>query len=80
MGALNGCVAVMIRIIAGEMDFQFQGIEFQADGLIDARGLFGTADVCRHFQRVDFQVLIRTQERQARRRAQGQSSRPLPVA
>lgn len=62
MGALNGCVAVMIRLIAGEMNFQFDGVEFQADGTLDLRGLLGTAPVTRHFENVDFQVRVRTQE------------------
>jgi len=62
MGALNGCVAVMIRLIAGEMGFQFDGVEFHADGVLDLRGLLGTAQVTRHFQRVDFSVHVRTSE------------------
>lgn len=62
MGALNGCVAVMIRLIAGEMQFQFSKVDFKADGLLDLRGLLGTADVSRHFQKVDFEVRIQTQE------------------
>lgn len=62
MGALNGCVGVMIRLIAGEMGFEFQGVQFQADGVIDVRGLFGTADVARHFQQVNFDVHVSTQE------------------
>jgi len=47
MGALNSCV---------------DGVEFQADGVLDVRGLFGTARVTRHFQSVDFSVRIRTNE------------------
>lgn len=62
MGALNGCVAVMIRLIAGEMSFQFEGVEFKADGTLDLRGLLGTAPVTRHFQGVDFEVRLKTQE------------------
>lgn len=62
MGALNGCVAVMIRIIAGEMQFQFDGVTFEADGVLDLRGLLGTAQVTRHFQSVTFKVNVKTSE------------------
>lgn len=62
MAALNGCVAVMIRIIASEMNFQFDKVAFQADGVLDLRGLLGTADVSRHFQSVAFTVEISTNE------------------
>jgi uncharacterized OsmC-like protein len=62
MGALNGCVAVMIRLIAGELDFRFQKVEFQADGVLDLRGLLGAAPVTRHFQTVDFEVRLWTDE------------------
>jgi len=62
MGALNGCVAVMIRLIAGEMEFKFDGVDFHADGVLDLRGLLGTAPVTRHFTGVEFQVRIKTTE------------------
>ena len=66
MGALNGCVAVMIRLIAGEQGFQFKKVEFEANGILDLRGLLGTADVTRHFQQVDFTVKVHTNEPPAR--------------
>lgn len=66
MGALNGCVAVMIRLIAGEQNFKFDRAEFEANGVLDVRGLMGTADVTRHFQQVDFTVKVYTQESQER--------------
>lgn len=66
MGALNGCVAVMIRLIGGEIGFRFSSVQFQADGVLDLRGLAGTAEVSRHFQQVDFQVLVHTNEPEER--------------
>lgn len=62
MAALDGCVAVMINLIAGEMNFKFSDMELKADGVLDLRGLMGTADVTRHFEQVTLNVTLRTTE------------------
>ncbi len=62
MAALDGCVAVMINLIAGEMNFQFSEMKLKAHGALDVRGLMGTAEVCRHFQEVTLNVTLKTAE------------------
>lgn len=62
MAALDGCVAVMVKLIAGEMNFQFSDLKLKAQGVIDVRGLMGTANVRPHFQEVTLDVIIKTNE------------------
>ena len=62
VAALNGCKGVMIPLVAGELNFAFSGIEFETSGIIDTRGLMGEQGVKPHFQKIRFQVNIRTEE------------------
>lgn len=62
MGALGGCVSVMIRLIAGEMGLRYAGADIHADGVLDLRGLLGTPGVRRHFQTVNLTVTLETDE------------------
>lgn len=62
IGALNGCLSVVIEMVTRELDFRLDGLEIRSEGLVDQRGLFGTADVSPHFQSVDIYVTLTTEE------------------
>jgi uncharacterized OsmC-like protein len=66
VAALCGCNGVMIPLVAKELGFTFSGIEFEATGIIDTRGLMGEEGVRTHFQKVRFQVNIQTEESEER--------------
>lgn len=62
IAALNGCLAVAIELVAKEQGFRLEGMEFESEGLIDQRGLFGTASVSPHFQEVVNRIRFKTPE------------------
>jgi uncharacterized OsmC-like protein len=66
MATLNGCLAVVIEMVAEEQAFAFEDIEFDSRGHIDRRGLAGTADVSPQFQRVINRVRIVSDESEER--------------
>ena len=61
-GALNGCLSIVIEMVAREQNVALSGIEIDSEGLVDQRGLFGSADVSPHFQAVEIRVRLRTEE------------------
>ncbi len=69
VAALNGCLAVVVEMVAGEQDFRLEGLEIEAEGLIDQAGPFGTAPVSPHFQSVVSRARFRTPESAARLQA-----------
>ncbi|WP_222564262.1 OsmC family protein [Novilysobacter antarcticus] len=69
VASLNGCKGVMIPLIAREMDFKFTELSFASEGVIDVRGLMGQEGISTHFQSLDFQVTIRTEESDERLKA-----------
>ena len=62
VGALCGCSAVTFERAAGEVGFAYTGIDFDAAYTLDRRGLLGEADVCPHFQTVEVEARVRTEE------------------
>ena len=56
LGALNGCLNVVIELVAKERGIALGDLRVSSSGLVDQRGLFGTADVSPHFQSVDVTV------------------------
>ena len=56
LGALNGCLNVVIELVAKERGLALHDLRVSSAGLVDQRGLFGTADVSPHFQSVDVTV------------------------
>lgn len=60
VGALCGCSAVTFARAAGELGFDYAGIEFDASYTVDLRGLLGEADVRPHFQTVEVQARVHT--------------------
>jgi putative redox protein len=66
LASLIGCENVMAQLIAKEMNFDLQGISFEADGNVDVRGLMGDLEVKPYFQEVTVKASIRTSETQER--------------
>lgn len=56
LGALNGCLGVVIELVAKERGIALSDLRISSSGLVDQRGLFGTADVSPQFQSVDVNV------------------------
>jgi uncharacterized OsmC-like protein len=56
LGALNGCLNVVIELVAKERGIALRSLHVSSSGRVDQRGLFGTADVSPHFQSVDVAV------------------------
>ncbi len=62
LGALCGCESVTFHRTAREMDFEYEGITFDAEFTIDIRGRMGVRDVRQHFQTVRVQATVTTSE------------------
>lgn len=60
LGGLVSCLTVMIRMIAAEQQLQVDGVDFDVEGDIDLRGLYGTAPVRPDFQAVRGTVWLTT--------------------
>lgn len=66
LGSLAGCETVVANLVAKEIDFDLQSIDFEIDGSLDIRGLMGTADVQPYFQKVNIEAKVHTSETQER--------------
>lgn len=66
LAALNGCISVMIQMVAHEMHFPYTAVDLTADGSIDIRGLMGETAVRPYFLEVNQRVKIATSESQER--------------
>lgn len=66
LGALCGCESVTFHRTSKEMDFAYEGIEFEAAFTIDIRGRMGMREVRPHFQTVKVQATVRTDESEER--------------
>lgn len=62
LGSFNGCILIVIEMIAAEMKLEIRDLHAESTGTVDRRGLFGTADVSPHFQEVHNSVLFYTDE------------------
>lgn len=62
LAGLNGCVSVMIAIIAKELDFSYDEVEFESSGTLDLQGLMGVEGVTPNFQTVTLNVYFDTEE------------------
>ena len=69
LGALCGCESVTFNRTAAEMDFEYDGIDFEAEFTIDIRGRLGVRDVTQHFQTIRVQATLYTTESEERIRA-----------
>jgi putative redox protein len=66
LASLISCENVMAQIIAKEMNFDLQGISFEADGSIDVSGLMGNLEVKPYFEQVSVRAFLETNETQER--------------
>jgi uncharacterized OsmC-like protein len=62
LGSFNGCLYVVIDLVAKELEFQYDNIEISSEALVDRRGLFGTADVSPYYQSVKNKIIFFTNE------------------
>ncbi len=60
LGALNGCVTVVVETVAAELALPVESVHTHASGTIDLRGFAGTADVSPHFQQLTLTVTLRS--------------------
>jgi uncharacterized OsmC-like protein len=66
LGALCGCEGVTFCRTAAEMEFSYEGIDFEAAYTIDIRGRMGKRDVRAHFQTIRVQAAVWTNESEER--------------
>ena len=66
LGSLCGCEAVTFSRTAKEKNFNYNGLEFEAEFTIDIRGRMGVRSVVPHFKTVRVQVYDKTNEDEAR--------------
>lgn len=62
LGSFNGCILIVIEMIAEEIHFSINNLSAETHGILDRRGLAGTADVSPHFHQVKNTVVIETTE------------------
>ncbi|QST00257.1 OsmC family protein [Pontibacillus sp. ALD_SL1] len=66
LGSLAGCETVVANMVAKEINFDLESIEFNIDGSLDPRGLMGDENVRPYFQTVTVHALVHTSETQER--------------
>ena len=66
LSALAGCENVIANLVAREIEFDLQGIEFNITGILDTRGLMGNANVQPYFEKVRIESKVKTSETQER--------------
>ena len=66
LGSLCGCEAVTFSRTAKEKNFNYNGLEFEAEFTIDIRGRMGVRSVVPHFKTVRVQVYVKTNEDEGR--------------
>ncbi|UCZ52637.1 OsmC family protein [Bacillus shivajii] len=58
LGALIGCMNVIIRMVAKELEVTINDLELAADGTFDERGLMGEGNIRPYFQTINVHVTI----------------------
>ena len=66
LSSLAGCENVIGNLVAKEMNFDLQGIEFDIKGILDPRGLMGVEGVQPYFEKVTIDAKVKTSESQER--------------
>lgn len=59
---LAGCENIIANMVAKEMNFDLQGMEFTIEGRLDLRGLQGDPEVRPYFEKVTIHAQVRTNE------------------
>lgn len=62
LSALVGCGNVVAHLVAKEMNFDLQGLSFEATGEFDPRGFMGDPNVRTYFETVTVDVKVETSE------------------
>lgn len=80
LAALNGCLAVMIQVIAREKGVQVDAVRFHAEGQLDLRGAMGDPSVPAYFRTVRERVEVASPANEQQIRAlQEEVQRRCPV-
>ncbi|MFD1707965.1 OsmC family protein [Siminovitchia sediminis] len=66
LGSFNGCLLVVIELVANECSFQYEDIEIFSTATVDRRGLMGTADVSPYYQTVENEIIFYSKESEER--------------
>ncbi|SDJ36373.1 OsmC family protein [Salimicrobium halophilum] len=66
LSALAGCENVVASMVAEELAFDLEGIDFDISGTIDPRGLKGVEGVRPYFQTVTIEAKVKTSETEER--------------
>ncbi|PTL39078.1 OsmC family protein [Alkalicoccus saliphilus] len=66
LASLAGCENVIANMVAKEMEFDLQGIDFEVSGELDPRGLMGQEGVTPYFYDVQIQASVSTSESEER--------------
>ncbi|GGF23722.1 hypothetical protein GCM10010954_23190 [Halobacillus andaensis] len=66
LASLAGCENVIANMVAKEIDFDLQGIDFNITAELDPRGLMGKADVQPYFNQVNIEAKVKTSESEER--------------
>lgn len=61
LGSFNGCIQVVIELVARELNFQYDDIDISTVGWVDLRALSG-ADVSPYYQVVENTIIFYTKE------------------
>jgi putative redox protein len=62
LGSLSGCENAIANMVAKEMKFNLNGIDFKIEGALDPKGLRGDASVKQYFQTLTIEALVDTNE------------------
>ncbi|WP_020006281.1 OsmC family protein [Salinicoccus albus] len=66
LSSLAGCENAVANMVAEEIEFDLQGIEFDIRGEIDSDGMMGKKDVRPYFQSIKVNVRVKTSESEHR--------------
>ena len=59
VGAYDACLQIVIEMLGRELGMVISGIAVESLASVDRRGLFGTAPVSPHFQRIETTIALR---------------------
>ncbi|WP_114569759.1 OsmC family protein [Exiguobacterium flavidum] len=62
LSSLAGCENVVANLVAQEIGFKFDGLDFDIKGTLDARGFMGVEGVKPQFEHVSIVVRVKTDE------------------
>lgn len=62
LGSFNGCILIVVEMIAKEIGFTFHHLKAESTGTIDRRGMKGIDGISPHFQKVNNIIWFDTKE------------------